>query len=94
MSKGTNIINKITDKELVSSDLLNEDNSYKIVCCSEECVRKNECSKHAINNTGLHICENYYSFGYGSLGTNISETKYQCGEQGNWGMFKPISSPE
>ena len=62
----------------------------KTLCCSDKCERRFECAKHDINNEGISVCENFYSFGTGSITDNGCEIVHWCGEAGNWKMFEPI----
>ena len=62
----------------------------KPVCCSDKCEKQVYCINHAINNEGVNVCEDFYSFGSGTMTENGCEIDHWCGELGNWEMFEPI----
>ena len=62
----------------------------KTTCCSDKCERRFECAKHDTNNEGISVCENFYSFGTGTMTEDGCEIDHWCGELGNWRMFEPI----
>ena len=66
----------------------------KTTCCSDKCERKFECAKHCINNEGISVCEDFYSFGSGTMTENGCEIKHWCGSLGNWGMYQCVGSEE
>lgn len=62
----------------------------KTVCCSNKCEKQTYCANHAINNEGTNVCEDFYSFGSGTMSENGCEIKYWCGELGEYKMYEPV----
>ena len=63
----------------------------KTVCCSDVCELRQKCAKHAINNEGINYCEDFYSFGSGTISSDGCTVDYWCGELGKHKMFEPVN---
>ena len=61
-----------------------------MLCCSERCKKKNQCSLYYLNPQPEYRkydnLEPLDSYGWGS----ISEVHYDCGPLGDYAMFSPI----
>lgn len=67
---------------------------YGCGCCSEQCERKMDCALYYANtsNQAIVCVENFYTYGSGSITTDISEVLWWCGPRGDWGMFVPVNT--
>ena len=56
-------------------------------CCSTRCEKGLTCKRRYVSG----YCEDYYSFGFGSIGSDgVLIEKYCCGPHGNYNMYMPI----
>ena len=59
-----------------------------MVCISEDCPLYSECRQSAVNNNGLHIAEQFASYGSGYANENEIRSFYACGPGGGYRMYK------
>lgn len=67
-----------------------------MLCCSEQCDRKNQCAlfyrnPQPDNRKYENNVEPLDSHGWGSISSNGYESHYDCGPLGDYKMFEPIS---
>lgn len=63
-------------------------------CCSTQCKKRYDCTRHCFNSVSTYPSEDYYTFGYGSISSDDCKVEHWCGELGEYKMFVPIQKKE